>query len=864
MVLAQPWKMAKKHLGRWWRLAEILLEVRGRNLSQQPRIAFEPEDLQTLGEIKTWATDGNCLRLELSRGRAEMYFYQEGIINLRLYSPYQQELISTPAVTRPPVPVPIQLDESDSCFTVRFGPYQVSIHQQPLSLTFGHQSGSRLWEVEQVGYNQDLMVVFSPLTGEHFYGGGEQTGPLDKRGRYLEFWNTDAFEYHSDQTLHMYCSIPMIIGLETAGAYGLFINHPGASFFDLGSRNANVMAFGAAQACLDCFFLPGPSIKEVVEKYTSLTGRMPLPPLWSLGFHLSKWSYFPQAKLYRIARLLRGKRIPADAVFLDIDYMQGFRVFTFDQDSFPRPAELARDLRQQGLKLVTIIDPGVKKDPGYRVYQEGVEKGYFLKDEAREVFVGRVWPKDTVFPDFCRPEVRAWWAGLTRDFVRRYGLAGIWNDMNEPSEFSSPYGTLPDSVRHQMNGREVAHRDVHNLYGLFGNQAAYEGLLEAYPQERPFILSRSGFAGVQRYAAVWTGDNRSRFGHLALAIPMNCNLGLSGVAFVGNDVGGFGENCTPELFARWIAMGAFIPFFRVHNIARARNQEPWAFGPEVERISRKFIRLRYRLLPYIYNQFYRAHKAGLPVMAPLVLEHPQDPAVAALEDEYLFGAHLLVAPITQPGQRERKVYLPAGKWFDFWSDQIHQSQSWIITPAPLDHLPLFVRAEAIIPSWEPQEWVGEKVPEELILDIYGLAGGQIEFYEDDGQSRNYEQGEFNLLTIDQRRWADKLTINISYRHQGFGPGRKRYRLRWHAVESPPDRVTWQALPAQHEVTAEERLTRNNSGGRGNGNKDGSSHAGGANQLPGDAWTYYDETRILELVIPDPGTAIRVTVLLTPR
>lgn len=828
-------------------------------------MGFGPGDLESLGELQSFTADGNLLRLEFGHGKVEMRFYQGGIVNLRLWGRYREEPVPTGAVATLPEPVSVQVSQSDSHLTASFGPHQARIRRQPLSLSFCHQSGSQLWEVEQVGYNQDLMVVFCPLTGEHFYGGGEQAGPLDKRGRYLEFWNTDAFEYHSDQTLHMYCSIPMIIGLETAGAYGLFINHPGASFFDLGSRNPNVMAFGAAQACLDCFFLPGPSIKEVVEKYTSLTGRMPLPPLWSLGFHLSKWSYFPQAKVYQIAKLLRGKKIPADAVFLDIDYMDGFRVFTFDRTSFPEPDQLTTDLYQKGLKLVPIIDPGVKKDPGYPIYREGLEKDYFVKMETGEVFVGRVWPKDTVFPDFCRPEVRAWWAGLTRDFVRRYGLAGIWNDMNEPSEFSNPYGTLPDSACHRLDGREVPHRLVHNIYGLFHNQATFEGLQQANLRQRPFILSRSGFAGVQRYAAVWTGDNCSRFEHLALAIPMNCNLGLSGLAFVGNDVGGFGENCTPELFARWIAMGAFTPFFRVHNIARARNQEPWAFGPEVERISRKFIRLRYQLLPYIYNQFYRAHKTGLPVMAPLVLEYPEDPVAAAVENQYLFGPDLLVAPITQAGQRERKVYLPAGKWFDFWNDRVHEGSSWIVTPAPLDHLPLFVRGNAIIPSWEPREWVGEKVPEELILDIYSLEESQIEFYEDDGWSRDYEQGKYNLLTIDQRRLRDKLTIGIGYKHQGFSPGRKSYRLRLHGVDLPCQ-VTWQALPAKDEVTAEERLTRNNSGGRGNGSKDGSSHAGdaGANQLPGDAWTYYDETRVLELVIPDPGTAIRVTVLLTLR
>jgi len=821
-------KVHYKQVSRWGRLAQISLENKKTNLSQQPLGEFDLEKLQILQELKTLSVEENKVRFELSNGGGELCFFKNGIIQVTLVArnvqsvqdesvqqePTQQESsqqesaqyerpaqveppIPTQAVLIPPPPAEIEVEQipvqgrslKEQGISVKYHRYRAQISFNPFGITLTNGVGKTVCKDRKVGFTSDRMVVCKELRDEHFYGGGEQTGPLDKSGRYLEYWNTDVFGVHNDDTLHMYCSIPFIIGFPPREStesgegeiYGLFIDDGGCSFFDLGKKYKDLYCLGVNHQSLSYYIIPGKSMKEVVEKYTLLTGRMELPPLWGLGFHLSKWSYFPYERVYKTGQFLRKKKIPADAVHLDIDYMDGYRVFTFDRDYFPNPQKMGKKLESMGFKVVTILDPGVKEDSEYLIYQAGLEQGYFVKNKDGIPFSGEVWGKKSAFPDFLKPEARRWWAGLVKAFVTTCGISGIWNDMNEPSEFTSVFRTLPDQAVHSLEGKEVPHKAVHNLYGFLENQATYEGLQEAAPDRRPFILSRSGFAGIQRYAALWTGDNRSRFAHLALAIPMNCNLGLSGVAFVGNDVGGFNENCWPELFARWIELGAFTPFFRVHNICNARPQEPWAFGEEIEEISRTYINLRYQLLPYIYNQFYRAHKTGIPVMAPLVLEYQDDPEVLSLDNQYLFGSDLLIAPVLQEGQTQREVYLPKGWWFDFWSDRMFQGGTRIRYEAPLARLPIFVKADAIIPSWEVIQTTSAGPVRELRFDFYPVTGGTLYYYEDDGETTHYKKGQYNMLEVAHSLEQGDYKISLKYLHKGFTSSRETLSFRLHGV-----------------------------------------------------------------------------------
>lgn len=797
-------KVSRKQLARWFRLVKISVDNLRPNLSQQPLGVFNPEQLEILRELKTLSVEGNKVRLELANAYAELDFYKNGMIKVFISGPAAQSPpLSTPAVVSSPPSAAIEVEQEDSHrpgaslgtnlkergISIKYHRYRAHVGFHPFRISLLKGTGETLCADEKIGYTADRMVVYKKLQDEHFYGGGEQTGPLDKKGRYLEYWNTDASSTHHDDTLHMYCSIPFIIGFsghtrpQADKVYGLFIDYGGCSFFDLGRNDPHTYYLGVTGQSIIYYLIPGETIKDVVEKFTGLTGRMAMPPLWSLGFHLSKRSYFPSERVYKIARILRKKKIPADAIHLDLDYMDGDQAFTFDRDYFPHPRRMINKLQTMGFKTVIALEPWVKADPEYPVFKAGVDEGYFIQAREGGFFTGEVWGKESVFPDFLQERVRTWWAGLIRDFVTEHGVAGIWNDRNEPTEFASVFRTLPDTAVHRIGEREVPHWTVHNFYGLLENQATWQGLVAAAPHRRPFILSRSGFAGIQRYAALTTGDNRSRFSHLAMAIPLNSNLGLSGVAFVGNEVGGFNEHCHPELFARWIEMGVFTPFFRVHNIYNARAQEPWAFGPEIEEISRKYISLRYRLLPYIYNQFYKAHQTGIPVMAPLIMEYEDDPEVFSMDDQYLFGSDLLVAPILRAGQTERRVYLPKGWWFDFWTDQLHQGGGYLKYQAPLDTLPVFIKADAIIPSWEPFQSASACPAKEINFDLYPVTGGSLYYYEDDGETTQYKNDQYNMIEIKHSVDHGQIKIALKYVYQNYQSPRERFKVRLHGIGS---------------------------------------------------------------------------------
>ncbi|HEY8497857.1 MAG TPA: TIM-barrel domain-containing protein, partial [Limnochordales bacterium] len=588
-------------------------------------------------------------------------------------------------------------------------------------------------------------------------------------------------------------------------AWGLFVHNTHRSLFDLGASEPERLEVGVEGGVLDCFVMAGPSLEQVVQRYTQLTGRMPLPPRWALGFHQSRWGYERADDVRQVAAELRRRAIPCDAIYLDIDYMDGYRVFTWHPERFPDPAALMAWLREQGLRAVTIVDPGVKIDPEYPVYREGLREGFFLRRPDGRPFEGAVWPGPAVWPDFNRAEVRRWWAGWHRVLLEA-GVAGIWNDMNEPANFRPPLptGTLdpdvvhgPDQERPPQERRAMTHAEAHNVYGLLMSQAAFEAQLTLRPGQRPFVLSRAGFAGIQRYAAVWTGDNSSWWEHLAMMVPQLLNLGLSGVAFSGVDVGGYGSDATGELVARWTQAAAFTPFFRNHSARDTRPQEVWRFGEAVESICRRFIQWRYRLMPYLYTLFWEAASLGTPVMRPLFWHHPGDAAAERLQDEWLLGPHLLAAPVTAPGQRERLVYVPEGEWVHLWQPLRLQGPARAPVEAPLEEIPVFVRAGVPIPLGPTALHTGElaadgrislwiAAPSSVAL-ARGGCGGWTWLYEDDGETLAYQQGLFARRRI-ETDWSAaagrvRLRAELQAREGAFAPAR-----RW--LEWVVDRVEW--------------------------------------------------------------------------
>lgn len=624
----------------------------------------------------------------------------------------------------------------------------------------------------QSNFKHHKIEVIKKMFGdEYFYGFGEKTGYLNKKGYYYEMWNTDDPKPHVENYTTLYKSIPFFITLRQKTAYGIFFDNTFKSYFDMAKENSEYYYFGADDGNLDYYFIYGPSAIEVIEGYTYLTGRTPLPQMWTLGYQQCRWSYTPESRVMEIAENFRKRDIPCDVIYLDIDYMDGYRVFTWDKDKFNNPNEFTEKLKEQGFKVVTIIDPGVKKDKGYYVYDEGIENGYFATDKDGIPYVNEVWPGESLYPDFSDERVRKWWSEKQKVMVDS-GVAGIWNDMNEPASFRGP---LPDDVQFKNDGFPTDHREIHNVYGHLMSKATYEGI-KRYTKKRPFVITRACFAGTQKYSTVWTGDNHSFFEHLRMAVPMLLNLGLSGFAFCGTDVGGFQFDCTPELLSRWVQVGCFTPLFRNHSCIHTRDQEPWAFDEKTEEINRRYIKLRYKMLPYLYDLFHQAENKGLPIMRPLFLHYMEDEKTYELNDEFMWGENILVAPILEQGKTFRGVYLPSGNWYDYFTGEKIEGCRVILKDVPIDICPIYIKEGSIIPTYNEMNYVGENSFDELVLEVY-KGNGEYLHYEDDKESFNYKEGEYNLYKIEQVVDDNKIILNLNIKHKGYSNGYKKINIR---------------------------------------------------------------------------------------
>ncbi len=729
----------------------------------------------------------NTIQFRWANGRGHVAVINPWIINI--FIPSNDENQSSTAIEKlPMVDCPVQVHDRSNYIEIKtealkihvFDDFTMNFYSQDGALLCADFDGERrpliprsaAWQSETAlkpDSNFKVAAVKKILGPEKFYGLGETTGHFNKRGYAYEMWNTDDPSPHVESHKSLYKSIPFLITLLEGKAFGIFFDNTFKSRFDLGKENGEYYYFEAEDGNLDYYFISGPEIAGVIERYTSLTGRTPLPQLWTLGYHQSRWSYPSESRIREIAAGFRTNRIPCDALYLDIDYMDGYRVFTWNRSKFSDPPKMAAELKEQGFKLVTIIDPGVKKDSTYDIYQTGLKNDYFVTDQDGIPYVNRVWPGDSLYPDFSAAAVREWWSG-NQKIMFDSGVAGIWNDMNEPASFNGP---LPDDLRFKNDGRPTIHRQIHNIYGHLMAKATYDGIIRSTGQ-RPFVITRACFAGTQKYATVWTGDNQSFWEHLRLTVPMLLNLGLSGFSFCGTDVGGFSYDCTGELLARWVQVGCFSPLFRNHSATGTRDQEPWAFDKTVLEINRKYIELRYQLLPYFYDLVWQSEQSGLPVLRPLVLHYPYDEQTYENNDQFLCGPNILVAPILEQGRRFRALYLPKGQWFDYWTKEAITGHQVIIAQAGLDICPVYIKAGSIIPNYPVQNYIGEKEITELILEIYP-GDGQYLHYQDDGASFAYREGQFNLYEFSLHRTED-LTLQIRIVHSGYRPKYRTLRI----------------------------------------------------------------------------------------
>lgn len=595
-------------------------------------------------------------------------------------------------------------------------------------------------------------------TGESFYGMGDKATHSNLKGKRVENWVTDQYAYGKDQD-PLYKAIPFYTGLHKGKAYGIFFDNSFKSHFDFAHERRNTTSFWAEGGDLNYYFFYGPEMSKVVSAYSNLTGTPELPPMWALGYHQSKWSYYPESNVKEIAKGFREQKIPCDAIYLDIDYMDGFRCFTWDKKLFPDPKRMIKELEEDGFKTVVMIDPGIKIDREYWIYKEALEKGYFCRRGDGPLMTGKVWPGECHFPDFTNPEVREWWGELYKEFMSELGVHAVWNDMNEPAVMEVPSKTAPLDTRHNYDGHPCTHRKAHNVYGMQMVRATYEGVKKHVYPKRPFVITRAAYAGTQRYSSTWTGDNVATWEHLWLANVQMQRMCMSGYSFVGSDIGGFAEQPNGELFARWVQLGIFHPFCRVHSSGDHGDQEPWSFGTEITDIVRKFIEIRYQLLPYLYTMFYKYSKEQKPMLQSLVLFDQEDVQTHFRTDEFIFGEQILVCPIQEQNAQGRRMYIPRGKWYDFWTDEVTQGgkERWVA--ADLDSVPIFIKEGAIIPKYPVQQYVGEVKIEELVLDTYFMIGtDSSEVYEDAQDGYDYKKGRYSLRNFKLIGKENSLTV----------------------------------------------------------------------------------------------------------
>ena len=630
-------------------------------------------------------------------------------------------------------------------------------------------TGAVLVEAEAPGEGAAHAVRLEPA--DRLFGLGDKALTLDRRGHRVEMWNTDAFKYGRG-TDPLYKSVPFVLKQGAEAAVGLFYDNTWRATFDLGAADAGRLAWSADGGDLDLTLLAAPAPLGVVQAFSRLTGRTPMLPRWALGYHQCRYSYMNEGEIREVAREFRERQIPCDALYFDIHYMRGFRVFTWDTERFPNAAGLLADLAADGFRSVVIVDPGVKADdPDYDVYRQGQDLGAYVRYPDGSEVHGEVWPGTCAFPDYTDPAVREWWGGLHAGLLAD-GVDGIWNDMNEPALFSVAHvegtmageenvGTIPDDARHDFEGAGASHAQMHNVYGMQMQRATFDGLRDLAPERRPFTITRAAYAGAQRFGTGWTGDNSASWDHLRLAVQTCLSLGVSGMPFVGADVGGFVGAPSGELVARWTQLGALTPLFRNHSAVDTPRQEPWLFGDEVERVCRQAIELRYRLLPVLYTALWQAATRGTPILRPLPLVHPDDETVRRTSPlGFYVGDNLLAHPVLEEGQTEREIYLPeAAGWFDLATGERFEGRQTVWMQTPLDRLPLFARAGSVVPLGPVRQHTGQPA-ERLALHVYPAPGRHTSWLYDDAGD-GHDAGWTCRLDLEDDGAALRLTPTAS-------------------------------------------------------------------------------------------------------
>lgn len=696
--------------------------------------------------FKNYEINHNNIDIYFSNMKITLTMFENDIVKVFIGDKYE-ESISTNGVVDDLGKGEFIVEEDSNFVIVKGTKVLTFVDKNTTEISFKDLEGNIINEDFQPSFKDEEGNVYISKVNDclAYYGLGEKGGDLNKRGCYTENFNTDDPET-DDDSITYYKTIPFYVALKEEATYGIFFDNSFRSYFDMGKEMGDRIFFGAIGGQIQYYFIPGENIKEVVKNYTALTGRMEMPPLWSLGYQQCRFSYFSQEELRELVKTFEEKDIPLDVVYLDIDYMDGFRVMTFKTPNFDDAAGLISDLKEKGIRTITIIDPGVKVDEEYDVFKRGKEGNHFTKKLDGEMFIGAVWPGDSAFPDFSNKDCREWWKSELKKFISEHGMDGIWNDMNEPCVFNNDHKTMLETCLHNSDNGVIEHKEFHNRYGFEMSRCSKEAQEELHPNERGFSMTRATYAGGQRYSSVWTGDNMSLWSQMRMSISMNANLGISGFSFVGNDVSGFGLDSSEELFVRWMEMGPFIPIFRNHSNMYTRRQEPWAFGSRAEKIAKKSIELRYELLPYIYDLYYISHKEGLPIFRPMIMEYEKDMNLLNMREQFMLGENMLVAPVLYEGERSKTVYLPRGIWFNYFTMEKLQGGKWYKLPCELDEILVFVKEGAIIPTYNKKFRNVKERPKNILLKVFGENAKGFH-YNDDGHTMEYLEGKYTYMDI---------------------------------------------------------------------------------------------------------------------
>jgi alpha-glucosidase len=707
---------------------------------------FSQTNLKEIGNIKSVKINGQNVSITTDVGFVQAMVYSATVIRVRMDKQSLKKDFSY-AVEGEPIQTRVSILQNENEITIATDSLKVIFTKKPYSVTFLNKEGQVISEDEKgltTSWVGDEVTTYKKMQeGERFVGLGEKTGNLDRKGNGYTNWNTDAYGYDLWRD-PLYVTIPFYIGIHHNMNYGIFMDNTFQSDFNFGASNNRFSSFGARGGEMNYYFIYHKTVADILKSYTSLTGRMKLPPLWSLGYQQCRYTYYPDTEVLRIAQTLREKKIPADGITLDIHYMDKYQLFTWDTARFSNPKGMTDKLKTMGFKTTVIVDPGIKVVPGAAAFDRGIKQDAFIKYTDGKYYTGQVWPGWCHFTDYTSEVGRKYWRNESKFFTNN-GISGVWNDMNEIATWGQK---MPSNVLFDFEGRKASHLEAHNVYGMQMARTSYEGF-RTHSTERPFVLSRAGYAGVQRYSALWTGDNRAEDNHMLLGVRLINSLGLSGVSFTGMDVGGFTGNGSAALFNRWTQLGAFLPYFRNHAAVNTKAAEPWTFGEEVTDVARNYINLRYKLLPYIYSSFYESTQNGIPVNRSLAIENTFDENVynTTFQNQFLFGKSLMVTPI-ESEKDFMKIYLPKGKWYNLYNDELNNGGIEKIIQLSTAVLPVYVKESSIIPMQSLVQTTAIAPTDTLVVHVYkGDVENTFTYYEDDGKTFDYEKGIFYKRNI---------------------------------------------------------------------------------------------------------------------